>query len=150
LRGLFQPILILPSPGTYPWSSSRIAEGRSALPERLMYGSMSLNVIPQVALWCQKLANEPHWPVVWDYHVVLVLRLRNHVFSRNGNDMRCVPAVDEITHSWVYDFDTVLDLPCTLQGKSFSKPLTFTDLAPDGQSTWTGHSKRLALIFKGM
>jgi hypothetical protein len=44
--------------------------------------------------------------------------------------VRCVPAVDEITHSWVYDFDTVLDLPCTLQGKSFSKPLTFTDLAP--------------------
>ncbi|KAJ3987102.1 N-terminal glutamine amidase-domain-containing protein [Lentinula detonsa] len=50
----------------------------------------------QVALWNQKLSKEPGQPVIWDYHVVAVLRPRK--FSSN-------------LHSWVYDLDTRLDLP---------------------------------------
>ncbi|KAJ3744587.1 N-terminal glutamine amidase-domain-containing protein [Lentinula detonsa] len=49
-----------------------------------------------VALWNQNLSKEPGQPVIWDYHVVAVLRPRK--FSSN-------------LHSWVYDLDTRLDLP---------------------------------------
>ncbi|KAJ3735469.1 N-terminal glutamine amidase-domain-containing protein [Lentinula guzmanii] len=55
-----------------------------------------------VALWNQKLSKEPGQPVIWDYHVVAVLRPRK--FSSN-------------LHSWVYDLDTRLDLPVTWNSK---------------------------------
>jgi len=38
--------------------------------------------------------------VVWDYHVILLLRPRQG-FNENGRTM-----------SWVYDFDTTLPVPC--------------------------------------
>ncbi|KAJ7489855.1 N-terminal glutamine amidase-domain-containing protein [Mycena galericulata] len=49
-----------------------------------------------VALWNQKLSKEPESAVVWDYHVVLLLRSRR----------------DE---HWIYDFDTRLPFPCLLK-----------------------------------
>ncbi|KAJ3786187.1 N-terminal glutamine amidase-domain-containing protein, partial [Lentinula aff. detonsa] len=41
---------------------------------------------------------QPGQPVVWDYHVVAILRPR-----KSSSNL----------HSWVYDFDTRLDLPVT-------------------------------------
>jgi len=64
----------------------------------------------KVALWYQKAAQCEEVPVVWDYHVVLLLRPRQGVEESTGfneNDM-----------SWVYDFDTTLPVPCPGQGKS--------------------------------
>ena len=57
---------------------------------------------------------------------MLVLRLRNHHNVRSRNVLReaqvhGAPALDENlskpgTQAWTYDFDTRLDIPCTLQG----------------------------------
>lgn len=109
-----------------------LAQAFSADPDTAKYWDIFVVFISNrsktVALWCQKLANESHRPVVWDYHVVLVLRLRNHVLSQ---DVRCAPTVDETTHSWVYDFDTILDLPCALQ-EYLDK--TFEEVSLDFQS----------------
>ncbi|KAF8959078.1 N-terminal glutamine amidase-domain-containing protein [Flammula alnicola] len=62
------------------------------------------NLNKTVALWCQKAARFHGSPVIWDYHVVLVLHPR-----REDSDMKARPSEH---HSWVYDFDTRLDLPC--------------------------------------
>ncbi|KAJ3792697.1 N-terminal glutamine amidase-domain-containing protein [Lentinula aff. detonsa] len=67
----------------------------------------------QVALWSQKLSKEPGQPVVWDYHVVAVLRPR-----KSSSNL----------HSWVYDFDTRLDLPVTWD-TYFAR--TFSNNVPD-------------------
>lgn len=81
-----------------------------------------------MALWEQKIAREVGVPVVWDYHVILVLRAR-----KEGK--HCVPELDkssrveadqklleeteytgylaEIANAWVYDFDTsITPVPC--------------------------------------
>ncbi|KAH9842532.1 N-terminal glutamine amidase-domain-containing protein [Rhodofomes roseus] len=64
-----------------------------------------------VALWSQKAREDV---VVWDYHVILVLRSREHMQSseqdpthREGGPQRTQAAGD----SWVYDFDTRLAVP---------------------------------------
>jgi len=64
-----------------------------------------------VALWSQK-AREG--VVVWDYHVILVLRSRDHMQSseqdpthREDGQQQTEPAED----AWVYDFDTRLSVP---------------------------------------
>jgi protein N-terminal glutamine amidohydrolase len=57
-----------------------------------------------VALWGQKLSLGPDYPVVWDYHCILVLRPRLN--SASG------PA-------WVYDYDTCLAIPCCWSGESY-------------------------------
>ena len=58
----------------------------------------------QVALWNQKARPEV---VVWDYHVLLLLRSKNlnmeHSSSSPGSD-------------WIYDMDTMLRLPCEAKG----------------------------------
>ncbi|KAI3610746.1 protein n-terminal glutamine amidohydrolase [Moniliophthora roreri] len=61
------------------------------------------NAAQTVALWNQKLAQEPGLPVVWDYHVILVLRLR----LKNPGDQPV---------AWVYDFDTILSFPTSWTG----------------------------------
>ncbi|KAK7689131.1 hypothetical protein QCA50_007822 [Cerrena zonata] len=62
-----------------------------------------------VALWCQKVRQDV---VVWDYHVILVLRPRSRSLAE--------PRVDLDMHenawpsdlvSWVYDFDSRLPAP---------------------------------------
>ncbi|KIY66302.1 hypothetical protein CYLTODRAFT_398990 [Cylindrobasidium torrendii FP15055 ss-10] len=55
-----------------------------------------------VAIWNQKRARSPDIPVVWDYHVILVLKTANS--------------------SWIYDFDAVNASPILLEeymGRSF-------------------------------
>ena len=63
----------------------------------------------QVALWSQRAAREKGLPVIWDYHVVLVLR----PLSSRQDDMG--DGGNSHTGSWIYDFDTTLDLPYDAQ-----------------------------------
>ncbi|KAJ3906422.1 N-terminal glutamine amidase-domain-containing protein [Lentinula edodes] len=59
---------------------------------------LNVHLTLQVALWNQKLSEELGCPVIWDYHVVAVLRPRN---------------ISTSIQSWVYDFDTRLGIPVT-------------------------------------
>ncbi|KIK59835.1 hypothetical protein GYMLUDRAFT_661749 [Collybiopsis luxurians FD-317 M1] len=71
-----------------------------------------------VALWNQKLSNKLDWPVIWDYHVIAVLR------APKGSSIQ----------SWVYDFDTHLGMPVTWNSY-FSE--TFSMTVPEAfQSTF--------------
>jgi len=65
-----------------------------------------------VALWGQKLAKRdpPDNVVVWDYHVVLVLTPRAPSTPASSINP------DEVVQGWVYDFDTVLPIPCCTAG----------------------------------
>lgn len=65
----------------------------------------------QAALWCQKAVRDEENVVVWDYHIFLLLRPSN-----NGGLGR-VPDASVVPESWVYDYDTTLDLPCPAQGE---------------------------------
>ncbi|KDQ33166.1 hypothetical protein PLEOSDRAFT_153172 [Pleurotus ostreatus PC15] len=69
----------------------------------------------QVALWNQKLAHQDLYPVVWDYHVVMALRLRaapsSEVQQSEGAD-DLGDTAGAICRCWVYDFDTRLGSPC--------------------------------------
>jgi len=57
-----------------------------------------------VALWNQKLCVDPEYPVLWDYHCVLVLRSRKHdTASSLGNS-------EQSSASWIYDYDSCLSL----------------------------------------
>jgi protein N-terminal glutamine amidohydrolase len=81
-----------------------------------------------VALRNQKLAREENGVVVWDYHVVLVLRLKgaelrmNEVegfFAHDTLDEEAEKTKDGASspRAWVYDFDTKIErFPCPLQG----------------------------------
>ncbi|KAF9501004.1 hypothetical protein BDN71DRAFT_1501767 [Pleurotus eryngii] len=73
------------------------------------------NVDKSVALWNQKLAQHDLYPVVWDYHVVMALRLR----TASSSGLQQSDGADDlgdttgaICRCWVYDFDTRLGLPC--------------------------------------
>ncbi|CAA7265438.1 unnamed protein product [Cyclocybe aegerita] len=63
------------------------------------------NANQSVALWSQKAARARGNAVIWDYHVILLLRPRQQddgsLASRPGK-----------LRSWVYDFDTTLPIPC--------------------------------------
>lgn len=65
----------------------------------------------QVALWNQKLAGTAEKAVIWDYHVVLLLRAR-----RNGQFAELAQAESNVPQSWIYDFDTLLPKPCHWKG----------------------------------
>ncbi|KAF8868286.1 N-terminal glutamine amidase-domain-containing protein, partial [Gymnopilus junonius] len=69
-----------------------------------------------VALWHQKAARSTDAAVVWDYHVILILRSRKSRMK--------IERIGEEQHSWVYDFDTRLLAPC--QWKEYLN-LTFPD-----------------------
>ncbi|KAH8108170.1 N-terminal glutamine amidase-domain-containing protein [Cristinia sonorae] len=64
-----------------------------------------------VAIWCQK-ANDI---VVWDYHVVLVVRPRLeptlHQQDSGDNGSSDTNRNPESPESWIYDFDTRLPMP---------------------------------------
>ena len=84
----------------------------------------------QVALWNQKLGDSV---VVWDYHVILVLRAKvpvvDTVRSESGTNSvtgilneRIDGGRDEdnrscVWTSWVYDFDSRLNMPCNIKGE---------------------------------
>jgi hypothetical protein len=65
-----------------------------------------------VALWAQKAA-KLNDPIVWDYHVILVLKPK---IQEGGYATDC----DSLAHqqSVVYDFDTALSMPCSWEGRS--------------------------------
>ncbi|TFK72181.1 hypothetical protein BDN72DRAFT_763693 [Pluteus cervinus] len=80
-------------------SFSEIQSVSSSFDQFVMFIS---NHTKTVALWRQKLAKEEDDPVVWDYHVILVLR------ERKGE-------AEPPVKSWVYDFDSTLAMPCPLE-----------------------------------
>ncbi|KAF9533441.1 N-terminal glutamine amidase-domain-containing protein, partial [Crepidotus variabilis] len=79
-----------------------------------------------VALWSQKAAPKPDGPVVWDYHVVLILKSKIFQYESHGTD-------SGLQHdAWVYDFDTTLENPSNFQEYVMH---TFSDgLPPSFQS----------------
>ncbi|KAF9009409.1 N-terminal glutamine amidase-domain-containing protein [Cyathus striatus] len=67
-----------------------------------------------VALWSQKAAREEDLPVVWDYHVLLVLRARKPSdYSSKSVHVTSITIPDKTGGDcWVYDFDSRLSMPC--------------------------------------
>ncbi|TFK42976.1 N-terminal glutamine amidase-domain-containing protein [Crucibulum laeve] len=63
-----------------------------------------------VALLNQKAARSDDSVVVWDYHVILVLRQRD---SSSGVNPQEHESDQTWGQSWVYDLDTRLTMPCT-------------------------------------
>ncbi|KIM49422.1 hypothetical protein M413DRAFT_59704 [Hebeloma cylindrosporum] len=57
-----------------------------------------------------KAARIERGPIVWDYHVILVLRQR----TPNATNQRLGSSEPR---GWVYDFDTLLPTPCPWQGE---------------------------------
>jgi len=130
LPNLFWRSLISANRGISLWFSSRTARKRqvtsfSSLPlspfasDVAAVGAFLYSFPPadgrntprstQVALWNQRAAREKELPVIWDYHVVLVLR----PLSFSQDDMG--DGGNSHTGSWIYDFDTTLDLPYDAQ-----------------------------------
>ncbi|ETW85462.1 hypothetical protein HETIRDRAFT_407495 [Heterobasidion irregulare TC 32-1] len=73
------------------------------------------NHTKSVALWMQKAAT--NHVVVWDYHVILILRCRISGTSAGSADRECQADGDHINTtiggSWIYDFDSKLPMPCS-------------------------------------
>ncbi|KAF8162949.1 N-terminal glutamine amidase-domain-containing protein [Crassisporium funariophilum] len=65
------------------------------------------NAKKTVALWHQKASRLEGDPVVWDYHVILMLRPKPGCVDSAHAEFG-VPEIE----SWVYDFDTCLPMPC--------------------------------------
>jgi len=88
-----------------------LCKALSSRPEILeawgIYVVLVSNENKTVALWSQK-AGQPDHPIVWDYHVILVLKFRNQDEGGNAIDFDS-PAC---RGSVVYDFDTTLSMPC--------------------------------------
>ena len=58
--------------------------------------------------------------VVWDYHVVLLLRLASVgglVTHTHGELGTPADLNQQVSQTWVYDFDTRLPLPCDGKGE---------------------------------
>ncbi|KAH9926113.1 N-terminal glutamine amidase-domain-containing protein [Fomitopsis serialis] len=112
-----------------------------------------------VALWNQK-AREG--VVVWDYHVILVLRSRDHMQSseqdpthREDGERRTEPAED----GWVYDFDTRLTVPSRwtdyvsntfpyVFNEAFSVPLEYQRQAYFRCFVWASADFKLVLYLR--
>jgi hypothetical protein len=68
----------------------------------------------QVALWNQNIAGSPDYAVVWDYHVVLILKARlRSEYSAGGES---ADTQEDNTEAWIYDYDTFLLKPCHWKG----------------------------------
>ncbi|KAF7972662.1 hypothetical protein HWV62_17346 [Athelia sp. TMB] len=70
------------------------------------------NASKTVALWNQRLAASPGDVVVWDYHVVLLLRIKAKHLDAYNQPLRGQSA------AWIYDFDSVVDSPSPWQSAS--------------------------------
>ncbi|KDQ59505.1 hypothetical protein JAAARDRAFT_127313 [Jaapia argillacea MUCL 33604] len=77
------------------------------------------NTTKSVALWNQKAA-EVDGLVVWDYHVVLVLRPRPPKIQEDAQEDELIVAPT----TWIYDFDSQADLPCQYE-EYFSQTFPF-------------------------
>jgi hypothetical protein len=83
----------------------------------------SVNLFPtQIALWNQNLAGSADHAIVWDYHVVLILRLR----SDQAVEDCTVPESD--IQAWIYDYDTLLPKPCLWKGASPMSDISYQTL----------------------
>lgn len=87
---------------------------RSAVTDKSFPGRKLIPKAPlfQVALWSQK-TGQLNQPVVWDYHVILVLK---PIQDKESNPYQ--PTVYHNQESIVYDFDTSLSMPCKWEGAS--------------------------------
>ncbi|TRM61813.1 N-terminal glutamine amidase-domain-containing protein [Schizophyllum amplum] len=73
------------------------------------YAVFISNETKSVALWNQKLAPEDSvMPVVWDYHVVALLRPKEPEISQECEE-RVLP------QAWIYDFDSRIPTPVLLE-----------------------------------
>ncbi|KAA1471327.1 hypothetical protein DENSPDRAFT_776332 [Dentipellis sp. KUC8613] len=70
------------------------------------------NQTKTIALWSQQSRRPGEDVVVWDYHVILVLRPR---VAPCSSSTPTADAMEGYEHqqSWVYDFDTTLAKPCS-------------------------------------
>ena len=73
-----------------------------------LYCVSKSQLFAQVALWNQKGSRGASIPVVWDYHVILVLRPAH------------TSAILHLTGCWVYDFDSHATMPCKFTGMFIS------------------------------
>jgi hypothetical protein len=73
-----------------------------------IYAMFISNANKSVLLWQQRLSSKKDRPVLWDYHVVAIIRSR-------------VQPLD----SWIYDLDSTLPVPVPLVGK----PLNYVALS---------------------
>ncbi|KAF7968559.1 hypothetical protein HWV62_30093 [Athelia sp. TMB] len=88
------------------------------------------NTSKTVALWNQRLAASPGDVVVWDYHVVLLLRIKAKHLDAYNQPLRGQSA------AWIYDFDSVVDSPSPWQryvSLTFGAP---GEIAPPYQSSF--------------
>lgn len=83
-------------------------------------------------LWQQKSASREDF-VIWDYHVLLVLRPRTTIDAKPSQELHA----DDI--AWIYDFDTRLSNPCDWRGRQTSR----TDFRQE-------HLTRLCLVLKSI
>lgn len=63
----------------------------------------------QVALWHQSAACDPEQAIVWDYHVILILKARKAPQTTTAQSGQ---ADERGPVTVVYDFDTLLPKPC--------------------------------------
>lgn len=73
----------------------------------------------QVALWQQQAGRPEDNLVIWDYHVIVVLRLRANYVTMQPSVSNELPELC-VEKSWIYDYDTLLPKPCRWQGQCCS------------------------------
>ncbi|TFK27395.1 hypothetical protein FA15DRAFT_666479 [Coprinopsis marcescibilis] len=90
------------------------------------------NADQQVALFTQKSARKEELPVIWDYHVILILKPREVEEDEGLHGRNNEEADDPPRMTWLYDFDTRLPVPCPWE--EYLK-LTFPeDILPEYES----------------
>jgi hypothetical protein len=114
---MLSPPWIPPVPVT-PYSKCYCEENVYLLLEALQtmtnldtYAVFISNENKTIAVWEQKAAMELGRPVIWDYHVIAVV-IRKGVNGELGEPL-----------AWVYDFDTLLGMPCPFEGIALSTSL---------------------------
>lgn len=70
-----------------------------------------------MALWQQQAGRPGDKLVIWDYHVVVVLRLRENHRAMQPNVLS--DSLEYAEKTWVYDYDTLLPKPCRWQGQCY-------------------------------
>ncbi|KAF5324502.1 hypothetical protein D9611_004287 [Ephemerocybe angulata] len=103
----------------------------------------------QVALFFQKAARSARLPVVWDYHVILLLQPKDLNLARVvrepgiGESLEGGPPAQNRAGSYVYDLDSYLPSPCPWEDYL---ELTFpSSLLPEYQSSFRVISAKIYL-----
>ncbi|KIJ68936.1 hypothetical protein HYDPIDRAFT_122833 [Hydnomerulius pinastri MD-312] len=112
------PSSILPDCNNSPYTSCYCEENVYLLVKRFLtspgisqkwdvFTVFISNPTRTVALWNQRAASSRYSAVIWDYHVVLVVRDRSHLVDQS---LSCYQTRKQGT--WIYDLDTHLPVPC--------------------------------------